>query len=90
LVPNEKNSANSAICAAISAARGTSIIVPIRYFTVTPVSAMTPSATRLVCWKVSFISPTVPVSGIMISGSAWTPCSTTVQAASMMARTCMP
>ena len=29
MVPNEKNSAYSAICAAISAARGTSIMVPI-------------------------------------------------------------
>ena len=32
---------------------------------------------------------TVPVSGIMISGSTFTPCSATAQAASMMARTCM-
>ena len=72
------------------AARGTSIIVPIRYFTGTPSSAMTPSATALVVSQVSFISPTVPVRGIMISGSTFTPPSLTVQAASMMARTCMP
>jgi len=56
----------------------------------TPISAITPSATRRVCSYVSFISPTVPVSGIMISGSTRTPCSAAVQAASMIARACMP
>ena len=90
LVPNEKNSAYSAIFWAMSAARGTSIMVPTRYRTGTPISAITPSATRRVCSNVSFISPTVPVSGIMISGSTRTPCSAAVHAASMMARTCMP
>ena len=73
----------------MSAARGTSIMVP----TGTAGHAHlgdTPSATRRVCSNVSFISPTVPVSGIMISGSTRTPCSAAVHAASMMARTCMP
>ena len=64
-------------------------MVPIVYFTGTPISTRTASATFLVFSYVSFISPTVPVSGIMISGSTFTPCSAAVQAASMMARTCM-
>ena len=36
LVPNEKNSASSAIWSAVRAARGTSIMVPIRYSTFVP------------------------------------------------------
>jgi len=47
-VPNEKNSASRAIWSAMTAARGTSIIVPIRYLTGTPISARTPSATFFV------------------------------------------
>ena len=88
-MPNEKNSAICAILSAMSAARGTSIIVPIRYGTGTPISAMTPSPTAFVLSYISFISPIVPVSGIMISGSTRTPCSRTVHAASRIARTCM-
>ena len=40
LVPNEKNSASSAILSAVRAARGTSIMVPIRYSTLVPALAM--------------------------------------------------
>ena len=68
-MPNEKKSACSAILSATSAARGTSIIVPTEYGTFRPVSVSTCSATRTVISRVSFISATVPVSGIMISGS---------------------
>ena len=46
LVPNEKNSASPAISSAVIAPRGTSIIVPTRYFTLTPCSFITASATR--------------------------------------------
>ena len=89
-MPNEKNSASWAILSAMSAARGTSIIVPIVYLTGTPIRATTPSATFFVWSCVTCISPTVPVSGIMISGSTFTPCSAAMQAASMIASTCMP
>ncbi len=41
LVPKEKNSPTSAISPAISAARGSSIIVPTLYSTVSPRSAKT-------------------------------------------------
>ena len=47
-MPNEKNSAVRAILSASSAARGTSIMVPIEYFSGTPISAMMPSATFFV------------------------------------------
>ena len=40
LVPNEKNSASSAIWSAVRAARGTSIMVPIRYSTLVPAFVM--------------------------------------------------
>ena len=43
LVPNEKNCASSAIWPAVTAPRGTSIIVPTRYFTLTRRSSIT-------CW----------------------------------------
>ena len=46
LVPNEKNVASSAISPAISAARGSSIIVPTRYSSVRPFSPNTCAATR--------------------------------------------
>ena len=45
LVPKEKNSAAWAIWPAVSAARGTSIIVPIRVCTCAPVSAATSAST---------------------------------------------
>ena len=44
-VPKEKNSAASAIWPAFSAARGTSIIVPIRVCTWAPVSSSTSART---------------------------------------------
>ena len=46
-MPNEKNSAAWAICPAVSAARGTSIIVPISVCTDVPVSAATSASTCL-------------------------------------------
>jgi len=89
-VPNEKKSACSASLPAISAARGTSIMVPTEYPTGTPISLTVRSAMRTVISRVSFISATVPVSGIMISGgSTFTPRRATSHAASMMARTCI-
>lgn len=45
LVPKEKNSAASAITCARSAARGNSIMVPVRYSSVMPVSSATSAAT---------------------------------------------
>ena len=54
-----------------------------------PISATVCSATRSVISRVSFISATVPVSGIMISGSTRTPRFATSHAASMIARTCI-
>ncbi len=47
LVPNEKNCASAAISSAVTAARGTSIMVPIWYSMVTPFSFMTFSAVAL-------------------------------------------
>ena len=45
LVPKEKNSAASAICPAVIAARGTSIIVPISAGNSTPVCSATSART---------------------------------------------
>ena len=88
-MPNEKNSASDATCSAVTAARGTSIIVPTRYSTRTPAFAITSSATRrtIAAWSLS--SATCPTSGIMISGITRTPRRATSHAASKMARACI-
>ena len=89
LVPNEKNSAVSAISSAVRAPRGISIIVPTRYLIFCPVSFCTNSATRctISTWlSSSFLKPT---SGIMISGFTLMPAFCTLAAASKTARACI-
>ena len=67
-MPNEKNSAAWAICPAVSAALGTSIIVPIRVCPLTPVSSATSRSTCSASSRAASSSCTAPTSGIMISG----------------------
>ena len=68
-MPNEKNSAISAICAATSAARGSSIIVPIWWGTGAPFTIDSGSATTsAISAATACSSCTVPTSGTMISG----------------------
>ena len=89
LVPKLKNSATSAISSAVSAPRGTSIIVPTRYLSFTPFSLLTSLATRWTisaCNSSSFLKPT---SGTMISGFTLILFFCTLAAASKMARTCI-
>ena len=83
-VPNEKNSAVSAISPANRAARGISIIVPTLYVIVLLASALTTLAT----YSNSLGSPT---SGTMISGTKFqSGCSVfTFNAALMIARACI-
>ena len=73
LVPNEKNSASAAISSAISAARGSSIIVPIWYSTLAPGSFITRLRGRDddVAQEVELRA--VATSGIMISGRTGLP-----------------
>ena len=89
LVPNEKNSASRATWPAVTAARGTSIMVPTRYSILTPWSVMTSSATRRTTAAWWRNSSTCPTSGIMISGITLMPRFVTSQAASKMARACI-
>ena len=89
LVPNEKNSATCAIWPAVSAARGTSIIVPISVCTLVPVSAATSASTRSVSSRATSSSCTAPTSGIMISGCGSPPAATRSAAACAIARTCI-
>jgi hypothetical protein len=68
LVPKEKNSATSAICPAVIAPRGSSIMVPSGGFSSTPVCSATSANTRLASVSMISSSCTDPTSGIMISG----------------------
>ena len=68
LVPNEKNSAVSAISPARSAARGSSIMVPTRYSSFWLDELLTSSATRSITTFMRSSSFFVATSGIMISG----------------------
>jgi hypothetical protein len=90
LVPKEKNSAASAISPARSAARGSSIMVPTWYSTVTPVSPCTASAMATMRALTRSSSALVMTSGTITSGTTgspvWRPAST---AASKMARACI-
>src|SRR5436305_285380 len=81
LVPNEKNSASRAIWSAATHARGSSIIVPTRYFTVTPFSANTCFAVSWTIFAWAFNSGRKPTSGIITSGSTGVPDFCTSQAA---------
>ena len=89
LVPNEKNCASCAISSAVSAPRGTSIIVPTRYLILIFCSFITSAATRstMIFWSRS--SFTWPTSGIMTSGADLIPSFASWQAASKMARACI-
>ena len=89
LVPKEKNSAASAICPAVIAARGSSIIVPIIAGKSTPVCSAT-SAQHLARLSARMISSscTDPTSGIMISGCGSLPSLISWAVASAIARTC--
>ncbi len=88
-MPKEKNSAEPAISPAVSAARGSSIIVPNRYGTSTPSSCMVSLATRSSSDRSRFSSLAKPTSGIITSGRTCTPSLATVDAARKMARTCI-
>ncbi len=90
LVPKEKNSAASAIWPAVTAARGSSIMVPSLMSSWTPVDWATSASTRSHSSRTSSSSWTVPTSGIMTSGRGSAPASLRSAAASAMARTCMP
>ena len=72
-MPKEKNSAACAICPAVSAARGTSIIVPISVCTEVPVAAATSASTFSASSRAASSSWTAPTSGIMISGRGLPP-----------------
>ena len=103
LVPNEKNSASSAISAARSAARGVSIMVPMSTSRAPlAAGALAPlrpldgvPSSRAVATaasthdRASAISSRVTVSGIMISTMGCPPAATRSRAASISARTCM-
>ena len=83
LVPKEKNSAASAISSAVTAARGSSIMVPILCGTVDPALARsTSAATARITARTSASSRTVATSGIMISGRGSPPASIRSAAAS--------
>ena len=89
MVPNEKNSADWAISPAVSAARGTSIIVPMRIVMSMPWSPHTSASTFSDSSRIASSSCTAPTSGIMISGRGSPPALRRSQAASAMARTCI-
>ena len=89
-MPNEKKSATSAISPAVTAARGTSIIVPHSRCSIRcPASSITfPAAGSSSC-RICSSSGLVATSGIMISTFGSPPSALTAVAASRMARTCM-
>src|SRR5579885_1393951 len=86
LVPKLKKSATSAICPAVSAARGSSIIVPNLYCTCPPSSDVISLATASSWRRTSRSSLTCPTSGIMIFGWSLMPSFATFAAASRIAR----
>ena len=87
LVPKEKNSADSAIRSAVSAARGSSIMVPIANPKGQPFLASTSRRTRSASARVKSNSAAVATSGIMISALGSLPRARSAQAASAIART---
>ena len=88
-MPKEKNCASRAISSAVSAARGSSIIVPSRNGTVICRSRNTSSATWRTISACFRNSTTLAVSGIITSGITRPFRAATVQAASKIARTCI-
>ncbi len=67
-MPKLKKSATSAILSAVSAARGSSIMVPTEYSMLAP-ARRTPRGDRSTWARVISSSRLVPTSGIMISGT---------------------
>ncbi len=88
-MPKEKKSACSAILSAIRAARGTSIMVPIRISRPTPSSFRTRSTTAETISRRRTISASVPTRGTMISGRTSSPALVRTQAARTIASTCI-
>ena len=89
-MPKEKNSASFAISSAVTAPRGTSIMVPTRKSTSTPGALPSTSAATsrtMFAWRRS--SSTWPTSGIITSGLTGVPLRATWTAASKIARACM-
>ena len=80
---------SAATSSAVSAARGTSIMVPISSSPSNPVSLRTSATIRSVSARRSRSSVSVPISGCMISGTTVTPSLAQVAAASTIARTCI-
>lgn len=88
-VPKLKNSASFAISPAVSAALGTSIIVPILYWIVVFFSSMTFFAVFMILFFVNMSSFASATSGIIISMFAFLLSFARSHAASIIARTCM-
>ena len=88
-MPNEKNSAFSAILSATNAARGISIIVPTRKLTFFFAFLITASAVSRTIGSRKSNSAFVPTRGIIISGKTFIPFFAMLQAASMIALVCM-
>ena len=89
-MPNEKNSAASAISPAVTVARGSSIIVPhSRWSSRTPSARSTSAATGSSSARICSSSGLVATSGIMISTFGSRPSCLTRAAASQIARTCI-
>jgi hypothetical protein len=89
LVPNEKNSASFATSSAVRAALGISIIVPTRYFKLTPASLITASAVSTTTALTYCNSLTSLINGIIISGTTLPPLALTAIAALITARVCI-
>ena len=88
-MPKLKNCATVASSPATTHARGSSIIVPMRYATSQPCAAITSSATAFAASYVTRISSGVPTPGIITSGRTSTPRARSSHAASKIARTCI-
>ena len=88
LVPKEKNSAASATRYAVSAARGSSIMVPIGMSSSTPSLSRTSARIASASSRTRCSSMTEPTRGTMISGRGSPPAFTRCAAAWATARTC--
>ncbi len=89
-VPKEKKSALAAMRPAVSAARGSSIIVPIGMVISTPASVVSFLISASASSRTMSSSRTEPTSGTMISTFGSLPAFFCAMAASVMARICRP
>ena len=89
-MPKEKKSASCAISSARSAARGSSIMVPMEVARSIPVSLQTASRTAVTSGMISRSSRTELTRGIMISTRGSRPSERSCAAASRIARVCIP